>query len=557
MFRSGDKIGPYILIQKLGSGTFGVVWLAERKTKITTTQVAIKIPTDEEISLDAIKKEADVWVRASGHPNVLPIIEADIYDDCMIIVSEYASDGSLKDWLKANKEKSPLIEESVEIILGVLSGLEHLHARGINHRDVKPANILFQGNTPRLADFGISSILKSVNQSVNAVGTPAYMAPEAFYGQRDKQTDIWSVGVVLYQMLKGELPFTGNLVEIQAAIEGKSPAPLPDTIPFTLRTIILNKALAKDRLERYKAADDMKKRLNEFLSEHRRPVPLEEEEETRPIKKFQFNIDEKKNDGKADSPEPSPPEKLFPKKGRTSDPEPGSEKWNKWRLVSVILILILLVACGTYAILYFFTPGKERTPKGMKIPLSATKLIPVNDETREILKSNSNIEAAGSVSWGDASPEVLCHFIQTVRCKDIFKEKNIKSEFHFNKCSAIEDSTFIENSQNLYSIVNISLVRAENLNTPDKYKAAQNPRYEGTYVITADKYTVFESVNGRQSVEKEGSGLDENTFSVWYEENTVTKERKLFCDLCKKERVKFIDCDKAKYVIESIRQEHR
>ncbi len=69
MFRPGDQLGPYTLISRIGRGAFGVVWLAERRTQITTTTVAIKIPLDEEISIETIKNEADVWVRASGHPN--------------------------------------------------------------------------------------------------------------------------------------------------------------------------------------------------------------------------------------------------------------------------------------------------------------------------------------------------------------------------------------------------------------------------------------------------------------------------------------------------------
>jgi serine/threonine protein kinase len=87
MFRPGDQIGPYTLVNKLGKGAFGVVWLAERRTQITTTTAAIKIPFDEDIDIEKIKNEADVWVRASGHPNVLPIIEADIYGEHIIIAS--------------------------------------------------------------------------------------------------------------------------------------------------------------------------------------------------------------------------------------------------------------------------------------------------------------------------------------------------------------------------------------------------------------------------------------------------------------------------------------
>ena len=100
MAQPEDKIGPYTLVSKLGRGAFGVVWLAEKRTSITTTRFALKLPKDEEIDVEAVKQEAALWVHASGHPNVLPIIEADIYEDRIVIVSEYAPDGSLSAWLK-------------------------------------------------------------------------------------------------------------------------------------------------------------------------------------------------------------------------------------------------------------------------------------------------------------------------------------------------------------------------------------------------------------------------------------------------------------------------
>jgi serine/threonine protein kinase len=111
-------------------------------------------------------------VQASGHPNILSIIEADVYGGQIVIASEYAPDGSLAEWLKRHGGKAPSIETAVEIMDGVLAGLSHLHARRIIHRDLKLANILLQGGIPRLADFGISRVLKSTMQSMNAAGTP-------------------------------------------------------------------------------------------------------------------------------------------------------------------------------------------------------------------------------------------------------------------------------------------------------------------------------------------------------------------------------------------------
>lgn len=262
MVRSGDQIGPYTLINKIGRGAFGTVWLSERRTTIATTTAALKIPLDEDIDIETIKHEANLWVRASGHPNVLPIIEANIYDDQVIIASEYAPDGSLESWIEQHG-KNPSVEAAVEIICGVLAGLEHLHARNIIHRDLKPANILFQGNTPRLADFGISRVLKSTSQSSVIAGTPAYMAPEAFDGKRSEQTDIWSVGVIFYRLLVGRLPFPqADITSLVGAILSRNPDPLPNSVPPPLHKII-GRALAKDPRRRYQSAAEMRAALRD------------------------------------------------------------------------------------------------------------------------------------------------------------------------------------------------------------------------------------------------------------------------------------------------------
>jgi serine/threonine protein kinase len=129
MPRSGDSIGPYTLTNKLGQGGFGAVWLAERRTAITTTKVALKTSLDDDVDLRTIKQEADLWVQASGHPNVVPIIEADVYDGRVVIVSEYAPGGTLSDRL-TNLQGTPMpLEAAVEMVLGILGGLEHLHLK--------------------------------------------------------------------------------------------------------------------------------------------------------------------------------------------------------------------------------------------------------------------------------------------------------------------------------------------------------------------------------------------------------------------------------------------
>ncbi|MBX7171418.1 MAG: serine/threonine protein kinase [Pyrinomonadaceae bacterium] len=270
MFQQGQQIGSYTLIRKLGRGGFGEVWLAEKRSQFVTKKVAVKLPLDEQVNFDAIRQEAELWEQASGHANVLPIIDADVVDGQVVIVSEYADGGSLHDKLKLQGKLS--IKQAVEMTIGILNGLEFLHHRKIIHRDIKPQNILLQGETPRLADFGISRAMQTTSISSKLVGTDAYMSPEAFDGKRSVQTDIWSVGVVLYQLLAGNLPFPQeHPSERIFAILTKEFPPLPNEIPNSLRQSVA-KALAKSPENRFQTANQMREKLQRVLLEIEHPT---------------------------------------------------------------------------------------------------------------------------------------------------------------------------------------------------------------------------------------------------------------------------------------------
>jgi hypothetical protein len=262
--RVGAKVGPYGLLKFLGRGTFGEVWLAEKDSAIARSRLAVKLP-HRAVDLRAVQKEAEVWVRAGHHPNVLPMFEANIYDGQVVIVSEYAPDGSLKAWLAKHGGAAPAPEVALDMVMAVLAGLEHLHVRAIIHRDLKPANVLMQGECPRIADFGLARVLDPESTASLAAGTPAYMAPEAFDGQRSVQTDLWSAGVILYQALTGHLPFpSGDLMRLMKAIALEPPAPLPDSVPAPLHPIV-RRALDKDPGARFRSAADMRAALRDTL----------------------------------------------------------------------------------------------------------------------------------------------------------------------------------------------------------------------------------------------------------------------------------------------------
>ena len=298
MFQPDDIIGPYKLIRYLGGGQFGVVWLAQNQEVLSPPR-ALKLFTDPELDWEVVKKEACVWLEVSGHPNILPLIEASEHNGQIVIVSEYAAGGSLAKWISDKGGKAPSIAKAIEMMLGILAGLEHLHGRNIVHRDLKPANVLLQGESPRLADFGLSRVMSSTHHS-NWSGTLEYSPPESFDDFYDNKTDIWAAGVLLYRLLSGRLPFPqGNQAALMGAIMNKPPNPLPPDIPAPLQKIVL-RALEKKMADRFQLATEMRQAL---LQVNHSPTPPKTVQPEPPPRRNIIQIDF----DPPPSPKPAPP----------------------------------------------------------------------------------------------------------------------------------------------------------------------------------------------------------------------------------------------------------
>lgn len=274
--QTGRTVGPYTLIEQLGRGAFGEVWLAENRTALVSGKFALKFPNDPGVQLESIRKEATLWHEAGGHPNILPLIEANVYNGQAVFVSEYVKDGSLDNWLRKSGSAVPQEDVSVGIMRGILEGIEHLHSRKIVHRDLKPANVLMQEGKPRLTDFGISKILTETASSRNNLsGTVAYMSPEALEGKKNYGSDLWSAGVVFYQLLTGQLPFQApDQVSLMMAIVNKPPIDLTGNVKQNWQPFF-ETALNKDPNRRFQTAAQMRQAIERtWTSMNLEPVTL-------------------------------------------------------------------------------------------------------------------------------------------------------------------------------------------------------------------------------------------------------------------------------------------
>lgn len=271
MLNSGDEIKDYTLVKFLGKGGFGEVWLAEKKIELGDKRIpfALKFLSNQNhggIDLETVKREVNTWIEASGNKQVVSVLDGFMHEQMFVIVSEYADGGSLREWIRSNGGKAPSIEKAVELMGGILDGLTHLHTQKIIHRDLKPENILLKGDVPCIADFGVSRVIETISFGesfgTNAAGSPHYMSPESF--ERivpSPQVDIWSAGVILYEMLCGKFPYQADTVPaLVFEIITKDPKPMPTTVPPEIQNVV-KKALSKHAVERFASAKEMRDAL--------------------------------------------------------------------------------------------------------------------------------------------------------------------------------------------------------------------------------------------------------------------------------------------------------
>jgi eukaryotic-like serine/threonine-protein kinase len=260
-------LGRYQVEKELGKGAMGVVY-GGKDPKIGRT-VAIKtMALSEEFEADELKEAKERFFREAetagrlNHPNIVTIFDAGEEHDLCYIAMEFLKG---KDLVQHTKMPNLLPPDKVlSIVERVADALSYAHQMGIVHRDIKPANIMYEAesDTPKVTDFGIARVTDSSRTKTGMVlGTPSYMSPEQLAGKRiDGRSDLFSLGVTLYQMLSGRLPFEGeSMTQLMFAIANNPHPPIRDYNPALPEWIdpIIEKALAKDFEKRYQTGAEL------------------------------------------------------------------------------------------------------------------------------------------------------------------------------------------------------------------------------------------------------------------------------------------------------------
>ncbi len=270
----GTRLGDYELVELIGSGGMAEVYRARQLTAFGR-EVALKVIRPEFSKQQEFRerflREAQSISRLS-HPNILPLIEFREEGQTLYLVMPLVREGTLRDLIK--QHSGPLApEEALPLFTQLCSAVHYAHAQGIIHRDIKPQNVLLQQHTHvLLADFGIARDRKekTITATGAGVGSAEYMAPEQAMGQADIRSDIYSLGIVLYQMLTGVVPYSGS-TPLQVLLKHTT-APLPDPRALTPGlpsgiVQVLQTALAKAPEERFQSAQALARATQQALAD--------------------------------------------------------------------------------------------------------------------------------------------------------------------------------------------------------------------------------------------------------------------------------------------------
>ncbi len=281
-YRKPGYVPGFEIIHKLGGGMFGLVFKA-RKESIGKDYAIKFLKVDDETVRDAVARELDTvrFFAQIDHPNLVSIEDKGIVDGIPFLVMSYAGQETLQKRLQAGGQPGERLprEEALRIFAQAARGVQALHEHSLVHFDLKPANIFLKGDVARVGDYGLSKLVSESRNSLSfSRGTPYYMAPEMLQRRGDSKSDIYSLGVILYECLYGDVPFRGDSEwEVLRKHETAQPEFPADAIAGD-REIVL-RCMAKDPADRFDSVAELLRALQapvalgESLVFDRRPAP--------------------------------------------------------------------------------------------------------------------------------------------------------------------------------------------------------------------------------------------------------------------------------------------
>jgi eukaryotic-like serine/threonine-protein kinase len=256
MFFRGQLVGKYKILQSIGSGGFGTVYLAE-DTWIDK-KVALKVPHKQNLDFGELLREPRL-LASLNHPNIVTILTAERQENVFFIVMEFVPGETLETVIARD---GPLdVARAVDYTCQICNAVDHAHRHGVLHRDLRPSNVLVaESGMLKVADFGTSRFLEIAAHGTTVIGSPPYMAPEQFQGKAVFASDIYSLGVTIYQMLTGVLPYdTPSPADLDRLLSGEllsGPRLKNPKVPKAINDIVL-RAMAPEIHARYQRASEL------------------------------------------------------------------------------------------------------------------------------------------------------------------------------------------------------------------------------------------------------------------------------------------------------------
>jgi eukaryotic-like serine/threonine-protein kinase len=256
MFFRGQIIGKYKILSTIGSGGFGTVYLAE-DTWIDK-KVALKVPHKQGVDFGELLREPRL-LASLNHPNIVTILTAEKQENVFFIVMEFVPGETLETIIA--RDGALELSLALDYTCQICNAVDHAHRHGVLHRDLRPANVLVaESGMLKVADFGTSRFLEIAAHGTTVIGSPPYMAPEQFHGKAVFASDLYSVGVTMYQIMTGVLPYdTPSPADLDRLMRGElvtAPRLKNPKIPKAISDIVV-KALAPEIHARYQRASDL------------------------------------------------------------------------------------------------------------------------------------------------------------------------------------------------------------------------------------------------------------------------------------------------------------